>query len=440
MRVMKFGGTSVRNAEALQAVARIVGEQTKQDPEAVVVLSATSGTTNALLTLARIAASGRNFDAEFNALEQHHMGIARDLGISSATTEVFLQECREHLEAAAILGECTPQTYDAIAGYGELLSTSLFAVYLAVTGVDAAWVDARRCIITDDNFQSAGVDLDRTIAATKECITPRIQDGGIVVTQGFVGATQTGIPTTLGRGGSDYSAALIGRCLGASEIQIWTDVSGVYTCDPRIVPTAKPLASISFDDIRTLAHYGAKVLHPETVEPAIAAGIPVHVLNTFDAEAPGTIIQADDTTNHPITALSLIRPCRRIHTDDAGTHALTSIDLINENIAFSIKTRNGNTVVVHEQAENISMAIDVAAVGHTFDMQNVACIALCGTQVNDPTILSQIADCLRQFPSCTLTSLVSPRCILVTVRLDEAIDACSALHSLLVSSSSSSDS
>lgn len=437
MIVMKFGGTSVQHAEALRQVAAIVAEHAQRHDGVVAVLSATAGTTSQLLELARHAASGRNIDQEFEELEQRHLEIARELGVSSVTAEVFLGECREHLEAAAILGECTPQSFDAIAGYGELLSTALFALYLTKIGVNASWVDARRLIVTDNEFQSASVDIDTTIAATNTAIRPLAQRGSVIVTQGFIGATIQGIPTTLGRGGSDYSAAIIGRCLGASEIQIWTDVSGVYTCDPRIVHAAKPLESISFDDIRTLALYGAKVLHPETVEPAIAAGIPVRVLNTFDPHAPGTVIQAEEQLDRPITAVSLIRPCRRIHTDDAGMLALTSIELINQNIALLVRTRNGHTIVVHESDDSVRLAIDVAAVGQAFTQESTACIALCGAQVNEGGVVARINACLEPYASCTSTSLLHPRCVLITTPLDQALVVCASLHALVVSSSSS---
>ncbi len=437
MIVMKFGGTSVQNASALRQVASIVADHARQHDGVVAVLSATAGTTSQLLDLARHAAGGCSIDHEFETLEQRHLEIARELGVSSATIEVFLTECREHLDAAAILGECTPQTYDAIAGYGELLSTTLFALYLTSMDVEASWVDARRLVITDDEFQSASVDIERTIAAANATIRPLAQHGSVIVTQGFVGATSHGIPTTLGRGGSDYSAAIIGRCLDATEIQIWTDVSGVYTCDPRIVPTATPLKSISFNDIRTLALYGAKVLHPETVEPAIAAGIPVRVLNTFEPEAPGTVIQAEEKLDRPITALSLIRPCRRIHTDDKGMVALTSIESINENIALLVRTLDGYTIVVHEADDSIRLAVDVAAVGQAFTQESTACIAVCGVHITEGAVVARVNASLDAFTSCTTTSLLHPRCMLVTTPLDQALDVCASIHALVASSSSS---
>lgn len=437
MIVMKFGGTSVQHADALRQVAAIVAEHAQHHNGVVAVLSATAGTTSQLLDLARHASYGRNIDREFDALQQRHLDIAHELGVSSVAIEVFLTECREHLEAVAILGECSPQTYDAIAGYGELLSTTLFALHLVSLDVDASWVDARRIVITNDEFQSAAVDIDKTTAAVNATIIPHSQRGSVIVTQGFVGATADGIPTTLGRGGSDYSAAIIGRCLDASEIQIWTDVSGVYTCDPRIVHSAKPLESISFDDIRTLALYGAKVLHPETVEPAVAAGIPVRVLNTFEPHATGTVIEAKERLDRPITALSLIRPCRRIHTDDEGVRALTSIELINRNIALMVRTRNGHTVVVHEADDSVRLAIDVAAVGQVFTQGSVACIAICGAQVNVGAVAARISASLDPFASCTTTSLLHPRCVLVTTPIDQALDVCASLHALVISSSSS---
>ena len=436
MVVMKFGGTSVRNADALRQVADIVVAQEKQHNGIVVVLSATSGTTSTLLSLADMAASGREYEQAFVELAQHHLDIARDLDISTNTTEVFLDECRQHLDAVAILGECTPQTCDAIVGYGELLSTTLFALFLAHIGVNAAWVDARRCIVTDDGYQSAVVDTEQTLTATTEILQPLVTNNTVVVTQGFVGATSTGIPTTLGRGGSDYSAALLGRCLNAREIQIWTDVSGVYTCDPRIVSSAIPLPSISFQDVRTLALYGAKVLHPETVAPAVVAGIPVRVLNTFAPEAAGTIISDNDDPCRPITAVSMIRPCRCIHTDFAGISALRSVPVLHQNVAFTIETRSGCMIVIHEATSDVQLAIDVATVGHASASEPVACIVVCGPTVDTSATVADITECMRSFTGITVTSLQHPRCVMVTAPLLEADHVCEVLHGLVISSSS----
>lgn len=438
MVVMKFGGTSVRDAEALREVATIVLDQSARSSGTVVVLSATSGTTNALLSLARLAASGRSYDDAFAELEQRHRTIARDLGIPSvATTETFLAECKEHLEAAAILGECTPQTLDAIAGYGELLSTTLFVAYMTSIGADVQWVDARKVIVTNELFQSASVQIDSTVRATKAIITPMTESGAIVVTQGFIGATADGIPTTLGRGGSDYSAALLGRCLNASEIQIWTDVSGVYTCDPRIVPDAEPLESISFDDVRTMALYGAKVLHPETVEPAVAAGIPVRVLNTFESSARGTTITASQETKRAITALSVLAPCIRIHTNADGARSITSVEQLRSHVALDIATKNGHTVIVHAPSDAIMTAVNVAAVGHEHTATSVACIALCGNEVTATASVARIAEQLRGVPETTIASLLEPRCVIVSVPIASSSSACIALHQLVSSTSSS---
>lgn len=437
MQVMKFGGTSVRNAEALRSVSMIVREHALRTSGTVVVLSATAGTTNALLVLAQLATSGRNYEREFADLQERHLGIALELGLQHTAAEAILDECRQRLEAAAILGECTNQTLDAIAGYGELLSTQLFADFLSSLGINTIRVDARDVVITNNDFASAAVDLDATARAAQRIIKPLAESGSIVVTQGFIGATTTGIPTTLGRGGSDYTAALLGRSLGASEIQIWTDVSGVYSCDPRIVPDAEPLASISFDDVRTLALYGAKVLHPETVQPAVEAGIPVRVLNTFEPTAAGTIITAEQTAQQAVTALAILRPCLSIHTSTGGAQAIMAVPHLREQTAMQIATKNGHMVIVHAPYEDIATDINVALVGFGGTIEPAACIALCGADVAAPSALAQIAARLCDFADTTVTSVLQPRCVLVTVPLERAIDACKALHHVVSSSSSS---
>lgn len=439
MIVMKFGGTSVANAEALRQVASIVTSHAPQHHGTVVVLSATSGTTSKLIQLVTDAAAGSKTDDAFRDIASLHLSIATELGIDNQPTKQLLDQLKQHIDAARTLKECPPQSLDAVTAFGELLSTTLFHQYLQALKRNVTFVDARKCIVTDDTYTHGQVDIAATLQQTLQHLGAAQPAGSIIVTQGFIAATSQGITTTLGRGGSDYSAAIIGSALKAQEIQIWTDVSGVYTCDPRIVPSAKPLESISFENVRLLSRYGAKVLHPETVEPAIRAGIPVRVLNTFKPEASGTVITAEATNNHAIIALARMQPCTRIQTDDDGVLALTSIDLIKRHVALATTTRNGNTIVVHTAETAVQRAIELAAVGNMFQRDEVACIALAGTGVNDPRIVGLVAKCLEPYQQSTITTLLHPPCILATVALEMSVNVCNALHALVSSSSSSSE-
>jgi aspartate kinase len=304
---MKFGGTSVEDAAAMKRVAGIVTGQ--QCPERVVVLSAAAGVTNQLLKVGTHAAQGQEATATdaLGNLRERHKAIAAELlpaESSAAATVAIDAMCDELGEIAhgiAILGEATPRSFDLLASFGERLSTLLFHAYLESVGHNAALVDARSFVVTDGQYMHAVPDLTATADRLTHCVTPVLQRGAIVVTQGFIGATPAGTTTTIGRGGSDHSAALIGSLLGADEIQIWTDVDGILTADPSIVPGAHRIKVMSFMEASELAYFGARVLHPETILPAIKKNIPVRVLNSRRPDSRGTtIIAHSDSSEHCI--------------------------------------------------------------------------------------------------------------------------------------------
>lgn len=299
MIIMKFGGTSVEDARAMENVISIVTKEQQRHP--VVVLSAMAGATNALLKSAEIALEG-NLDgahAELHVLLERHVSVLENLISDRTEIQQLLLTIRKRFEdlktlcqGIAILGELTNRSLDAIASVGEQLSTLILTRALAERRFPVGLVDARSFMITNDQFASATPDVELIAKKTNELILPLVQSGKIVVTQGFIGSTITGITTTLGRGGSDYSAALIGAALDAEEIQIWTDVDGVLTADPRIAPAAKKLKVISFREASELAYFGAKVLHPSTILPAVEKNIPVIVLNSKRPQSTGTRIVA----------------------------------------------------------------------------------------------------------------------------------------------------
>ena len=297
MIIMKFGGTSVEDARAMENVMKIVAKEQSRKP--VVVLSAIAGATNTLLKSAHNALDG-NLDsahAELNVMLERHVTLLENLiGDRSEVQQLILairkrlEELKTLCQGIAILGELTNRSLDAIASVGEQLSTLILSRAMAVRGFPVELIDARSFMITDGQFASAAPDFDQITQKAPDRILPALRAGRIVVTQGFVGSTPKGITTTLGRGGSDYSAAIIGAALGAEEIQIWTDVDGVLTADPRIAPAAKKLKVISFREASELAYFGAKVLHPSTILPAVEKNIPVIVLNSRRPESTGTRI------------------------------------------------------------------------------------------------------------------------------------------------------
>ncbi|HWP44393.1 MAG TPA: lysine-sensitive aspartokinase 3 [Blastocatellia bacterium] len=299
MIVMKFGGTSVQDAAAISQVTEIVRGRAARAP--VVVVSAMARVTDALLDVARTA-EGRRFDDAARAiaeLRERHIQTARELlGQSEglAQVEARVQELFDELEnlarSVATLGELTGRSQDAIASFGERLSSLLVSAAFAARGLPAELVDSRRFIITDSQFTSAAPDMRETMRRARDELAPLIERGSVPVAQGFIGASPDGVTTTIGRGGSDYTAAIIGAALGAEAIEIWTDVDGLMTVDPRVVPDARRIRVISFAEAAELSYFGAKVLHPSTVLPAVERGIPVHIYNTRNPSCEGTLIVA----------------------------------------------------------------------------------------------------------------------------------------------------
>lgn len=311
MIVCKFGGTSVQDAEAMTRLADIIRARMKQQP--VVVSSAMGKTTNLLLDVAHIAAKGKRQEALdlLAKIKDRHLKEAQKMGIAVAddwvadTIQAYFKEMRDLVKGLAALGELTPRIMDSMASYGERLSTAILTQVLENNGIPAQLMDARECIVTDDNYTRAGILFAQTDPAVAALLRPVIKAGRVPVFQGFIGRTVDGNTTTIGRGGSDYTAAIVGAALDADDIQIWTDVDGIMTTDPRMVREARRIRTISFDEAAELAYFGAKVLHPATIIPAVRKKIPVHVLNSSKPEQEGTtIIDEAPPCENPVKAIA----------------------------------------------------------------------------------------------------------------------------------------
>ena len=309
MIVMKFGGTSVQDAAAINGVAAIIKNKLANKP--IVVVSAMARVTDALLRIARAAEARRYEDAKATIieLEERHLQTARDLLADSDAKlregyklkdveqriENYFAELNNFARSIATLGELTLRTKDAIASFGERLSSLIIASAFQVHGIESELVDSRDFIITDDKFTSAAPLQQPIESRARAILLPIIEAGRVPVAQGFIGSTLEGVTTTIGRGGSDYSAAIIGAALQADAIEIWTDVDGLLTADPRVVPQARRIRVISFAEAAELSYFGAKVLHPSTVLPAIERKIPVHIYNTLNPANEGTTILYETT-------------------------------------------------------------------------------------------------------------------------------------------------
>lgn len=310
MIVCKFGGTSVADAAAISRVIEIIDAKQAQKP--VVVVSALGGATNQLLDIAHKAANGELL-AALQLIEQlrdrHQREAAALLGESAEADELALEisatfdELAHLAEAFRTLGYLTPRSLDAVAAIGELLSSHIVAAAFRRRGYPAEFVDARDVMRTNDFFTKAEPDVDGIRQLAQDTLVPLLQQGRIPVMGGFVGATSNRVTTTLGRGGSDYSASLIGAAIDATAIEIWTDVDGMLTADPRVIPAARLIERISFDEAAELAAFGAKVLHPATIAPAVQRGIPVFVFNSRNPSGTGTMI-AFDAPRLPVRAIA----------------------------------------------------------------------------------------------------------------------------------------
>ena len=293
MIVCKFGGTSVGDAAAILRLVEIIRGRLSERP--VVVVSALAGVTDALLALAEPVQAGDRaaVDVGMEALLDRHQSTARALPGGEAALESLREETGTlgSVLRAALGRRLRPAEADGLAGCGELWSSRIVAAAWEGAGVPSAWLDIRPIMVTDDRFGRATPYTQVLNTRARECLLPLAEAGRIPVTQGFIGATADGTPTTLGRGGSDFSAALLGAALSARRVEIWTDVSGLMTADPRIVPSARTLSEASYEEAAELATFGARVLHPATAMPLVRAGIPIVVLNARHPEHAGTTIE-----------------------------------------------------------------------------------------------------------------------------------------------------
>jgi len=356
--VMKFGGTSVGSPEAISQTAQIVADTAPKWTRTVVVVSAMSGVTNTLLRSATYAQSGDEeaYTAQVDQLRDRHRETIRILFPDNserspllATIDRFIAELNAYCRSIHVLGEVTQRGLDTIVSLGERMNARIVAAVLRTHLLDSQVIDATELIITDDAFQNAMPLMALTRTRIQERLCPLLEEGVIPVITGFIAANQNGVTTTLGRGGSDYTAAILGDCLDADEVWTLTDVNGVMTADPRVVADAQVIPEISFNEISELAYFGAKVLHPKTIRPVLERDIPLWVKNTFNPEHPGTRI-----TRHPsrvpgtITAVALIRDLSMVTVEGRGMLGVPGIAAR----TFSAVAKTGASVLMISQASS----------------------------------------------------------------------------------------
>ncbi len=366
MIVMKFGGTSVEDSSAISRLIDIVFSAKSRSP--LVVVSACSGVTNDLLLAAKTVAGGDKEKA-LNILDRlrgRHKTIATELLPAERRDPLFetidqhFQELRNYVRGVFLLGELTPRSLDAITSHGEQLSSLIIHAAMEERNLRTYLLDARQVMLTDSAFTAARPLMEKIDGRIQQIVQPVVSTGTIVITQGFIGATEQGITTTIGRGGSDYSASIFGAALGAEEIQIWTDVDGMMTTDSRIVPGARLIGMLTFDEASELAYFGAKVLHPSTILPAIGKNIPVRILNSRKPESPGTLIvnNTDNGQQAGETAVKAIACKQNITLVNVGSsRMLMAHGFLAE--LFSVFARYQKSVDVISTSEvSVSLTLD----------------------------------------------------------------------------------
>jgi aspartokinase/homoserine dehydrogenase 1 len=322
MKVLKFGGSSVASSESINKVIHIVKESSFKNNIAVVV-SALGGVTDLLLEAGNLACKGQDQYKEiFKNIENRHLQIIRELIPVSNQSSVLgqvkkmLNKLETTLEGVFLINELSNKTADKIVSFGELLSSFIISEALKAKNLDAVLKNAQELILTNENFSNAAVKFDKTNDAILLFFNENKHK--IVVLPGFVASTENGEPSTLGRGGSDYTAAIIASALNASLLEIWTDVSGMFTANPKIVKEAFPIQNISYQEAMELSHFGAKVLYPPTIQPVLKKEIPISIKNTFDAKSEGTLITKISSNTNPIKGISHIENMALITLEGSG--------------------------------------------------------------------------------------------------------------------------
>ena len=356
---MKFGGTSLGDASCVARTAQIIAQAARENA-CVAVVSAMSGVTNRLIEAANRSATGdgEQGEAVLNALHKQHEEALGSLVREERARRAIVEEMEDVLaegsrlfEGTALLRELTPRTLDSISSLGERLSAPLLAGAVRELGLQSEAVDATEVIITDGFHGSAAPRMDLTREESEVRLRPLLEQGIVPVVTGFIGSTTEGVLTTLGRGGSDYSATILGAAMDANEVIIWTDVDGVLTADPRLVPDARTIPVISYREAAELAYFGAKVLHPKTLHPVMHAGIPVWIRNSFAPEKPGTMIRPQGrSTGGGVKALTAIRDVTLISVGGPGIVGLP--DVVGRTFSTTAEVRANVLLISQSSSQN----------------------------------------------------------------------------------------
>ncbi len=439
MIVMKFGGSSVESAKAIQRVASIVGSHAEQQP--VVVVSAMAKTTDALVTIARLSAAGNLRDASrgLAKLRQFHLDEAAQLARAGQAIALKCDICDLFLELEQVLRDVvdcsavTQQLSDEVLSFGERLSSLIVTAGFRQAGIDAVHLDARDVIVTDDRYTQAAPFFIETNALLRR----RVSQDQVTVMGGFIGATEEGTTTTLGRGGSYYTAAIVGAALSVDEIQIWTDVDGMLTCDPRIVSGAHCLRSVSYAEAEQMAKAGAKVLHPATVLPAVRLGIPIVIRNSRNPGAAGTRITAESPCDRAVmsiacrTGIALLQlaPRNTPVTGGFGNEIWDAFQKAGVSFELIATSRKELSVVVDSASLTPEFRSSLTALAEVELEENRALITLVGQNASrNPSNLARASQQLRKTSGGAILAWCSDSRFAFVLAADAMNSAALALH------------
>lgn len=367
MQVLKFGGTSVANAENISKVIAIVQNKLKKE-KTIVVVSALSGVTDLLLGAAALAAQGEeSFSEKISIIEQRHLeAVQQLLPVTSQSrmlsqVKKFINEIEDICNGIYLLRELTPRTKDRIGSYGEMLSSLIIAAKLNAEGQEAVWQDSRQLIITNSAFTAAEVDYQETFRRIQDYF--QTQGSSLYVLPGFIASDKEGVTTTLGRGGSDFTAAILAAALQADVLEIWTDVSGMMTADPRLTSNARIIPHISYQEAMELSHFGAKVIYPPTIQPVMNLGIPVWIKNTFAPDEEGTLIESTAYPNGNIVrGISSISQIALLSLEGSG---MVGIPGFSKRLFESLSNEKINVILITQSSSEHSICVGIEAAAAT---------------------------------------------------------------------------
>ncbi|GAB4553987.1 MAG: aspartate kinase [Anaerolineae bacterium] len=460
---VKFGGTSMGNHDTIAQVARIILDTQRSGHHVLTVVSAMSGVTDKLKQAAASAATGdeNTYQTLVQELRQRHRETAEQLINDEMIKQSLFEQIDPMLDAMiamchsiAVLKEITPRGMDLIMSFGERLSARLLAFHLRDLGHASVAIDASELIVTDDNFQDAAPLMDETRQRVKMLLMPYLDSGTLPVVTGYIGATQTGIITTLGRGASDFSAAILGAAVETDHLWIYTDVDGIMTTDPRIVPTARVIRRLSYAEVGELAYFGAKVLHPKTVQPMIDREAPVRVRNTFNPSDEGTLIQPQsEITKGAVKAVTLIREVSLVSVEGRGMVGVPGI----AGRTFMSVARTGSSILLISQASSeqsfcfitpnkhtsqvldairkeLKTEIDRRDIDRVWAREDVVIVTVVGAGMRGmPGVAARVASALaeKSINILVIAQGSSEYSISLVVRADEGVEAVRALHNLI---------